>query len=320
MQSACLAPASAISIGFQRFEQVGGPAGMKELKVRSPSTRGGREVKVAVIPAAGRGTRWLPVTRAVPKELLPVGGKPMIQHAVEEAMAAGIETACIVTSPSKQILREYFLGPVRAAERNEPAIESLRRIRRGLELVFVTQEEPRGVADAVGRARDVVGSAPFALMLPDNVFFATEPAIGPVLAHHRPGRSVTALYRLTRTNASWFGNCGRTRLQPAGGGLSRIVGLQSKAAGFQPAPGRPVWVALARSVLEPRFFDDLERLRRERARDAERYELDDVPIFQRMARDGSFFGVKLRGRAIDVGNPRGYAAANWFFGRGASPA
>lgn len=267
----------------------------------------------AVIPAAGKGTRFLPVTRAVPKELLPVGGKPMIQHAVEEAMAAGIETVCIVLHPEKQIIREYFVGPERRHEQGDDALDGLREIRRRMEIVFVTQEHPRGVADAVGRARSVTGDGPFALMLPDNVFFGAEPAIGRLLRHHDGRRDLTLLHALTRRNAPWFGNCGRTKIRPERGapGLYRILKLQAKRRGFQRPPRGRAWVALARSVLGGSFFDYLERLKRERRGTG--LELDDVPIFQWILRERGFYGVKLRGQAFDVGSPRGYAAANWFF-------
>ena len=115
------------------------------------------ELTKAVIPAAGRGTRFLPVTRAVPKEMLPVGRRPMIQYAVDEAMTFGIGDIYIVISPDKEIIRAYFssLGS---------------RYREKLH--YLVQEKPRGLGDALLLARPYIEPGePFAVLLPDNVIF-----------------------------------------------------------------------------------------------------------------------------------------------------
>ncbi|HLK32067.1 MAG TPA: sugar phosphate nucleotidyltransferase, partial [Terriglobales bacterium] len=139
-----------------------------------------RTIRKAVIPAAGLGTRWLPATKCVAKELLPVAGKPLIQHAVEEAVASGLEEIVVVSAPGKHDLEHYFqpdplLERQVAARGNGRALQEWRRLRERFELRVVIQEQPLGLAHAIACTQPLVGDEPFAVLLPDNLIFAAKP-------------------------------------------------------------------------------------------------------------------------------------------------
>lgn len=133
-----------------------------------------RKIAKAVIPAAGFGTRMLPATKAVPKEMLPVAGKPLIQYAVEEAAASGIETVILVIRDQKSLIQAHF-APDHALESFLDqhglcaCVNLVRELPKIVELEFVEQEEPLGLAHAVSCARPLVGDDPFVVLLPDVI-------------------------------------------------------------------------------------------------------------------------------------------------------
>ena len=142
-------------------------------------------IRKAVIPAAGLGTRFLPVTRSVPKELLPILDRPMLQYVVAEAAEAGITEVIVVTAPGKEGIAGYFRPQPELEERlaGNPAL--LERARSGARLANVTyaiQERPLGLGHAVLTARDAVGAEPFAVILPDDIIDHTPGALSQMLA------------------------------------------------------------------------------------------------------------------------------------------
>ena len=144
------------------------------------------KVRKAVIPAAGLGTRFLPITKSVPKELLPILDRPMLQYVVEEAAEAGIEEVIIVTARGKESIAAYFQpAPVLEARLAESgAVDLQEKVRRAASLAsvsFVIQEQPLGLGHAVLTARDAVGDEPFAVMLPDDIIAHTPGALTQML-------------------------------------------------------------------------------------------------------------------------------------------
>jgi UTP--glucose-1-phosphate uridylyltransferase len=132
------------------------------------------QVRSAVIPAAGLGTRFLPATKTVPKELFPIGDRPAIQYVIDEALGAGIDHIVIVSSRSKPAIEAYFrpddeLEAKLEADGKHDLVERLRSINRDWRATVVYQDEPRGLGHAVGCAREAVGDEPFAVMLPDEL-------------------------------------------------------------------------------------------------------------------------------------------------------
>lgn len=273
-----------------------GPA---ETGVIARGSRVSKTVELAVVPAAGLGTRLAPATQIMPKELMPVGPYPMIQWALEEIEEAGISRAAVIVSPSKPLL---------------PTFLSKWRRGRALRLSLIEQPRPIGLADALIRARGIAGSAPFALLLPDNVFFPSRNAPGAMAqvieAFPRVDSDLCALIRVKPEHARSFSHAGLVDLEQSVRGPTRIATLHGKRKGaLRIRGGKAAYKAFARAVLLPHFFDHLERTATGR-RDA-----DEVPALQALARDHGLHGILLKGRGFDAGNPDGYAAAIEFWDR-----
>ena len=153
-------------------------------------------VTKAIIPAAGLGTRMEPVSRVVPKELLPVGCKPAIHWVIEEAAAAGLQEIAIVLSPSKGLIFEYLADGGLDAEL-------------GVRFHYVTQEIQRGLADAMWQCREFIDGEPFALLLPDNVLLSPEHKLSRMVGlYAQTGRDVIGTLELDHSYSGQFGNCG----------------------------------------------------------------------------------------------------------------
>jgi len=167
-------------------------------------------VRKAVIPAAGLGTRILPATKAIPKELLALVDRPMIQYVVEEAAGAGIEDVVIVTSPGKQALVDHF-SPApeleQALERKgkQTLLDAVHATTDIARVTFVTQDEPLGLGHAVLCARDAVGAEPFAVLLPDELFFGPQLVRALIDHHDRLNASVIAVMEMQSEEISNYG-------------------------------------------------------------------------------------------------------------------
>ena len=168
-------------------------------------------VRKAVIPAAGLGTRFLPTTKAVPKELLPLLDKPLIQYAVEEAAASGIQDIVLVTSPGKEALEHYF-QPDHSLEgflREKASLDILQQVQRLSSLARITcvrQEEPLGLGHAVLMAKELVGNEPFAVMLPDDVIQSPEPTLSQMIqVFESRGNGVVAVEEVPDDEVSSYG-------------------------------------------------------------------------------------------------------------------
>ncbi len=173
--------------------------------VHSPFVR----VRKAVIPAAGLGTRFLPLTKTVPKELLPMVDVPALQLVVEEAVGAGIETIIIVNHPSKVAVEQYFepspdlLATLEKAGKNELVARLVHLDR--LDVRFVHQPEALGLGHAVGMARELVGGEPFAVLLPDEIMGSSALLAAMLEASDRTGGSVVGLKRVPRDEVNRYG-------------------------------------------------------------------------------------------------------------------
>ncbi len=168
-------------------------------------------VHKAVILAAGHGTRFLPATKVIPKEMLPLVDKPVIQYVVEEAVDAGLHNITIVTAGSKRSVEDHFdsnpeLEQLLASTGKESELREIRRVTELAGIAFVRQKERLGIAHAVLAARHVVGEEPFALFFPDDVIVSPVPAIRQLMdVHERYGSSVIAVQRLPRQEVVHYG-------------------------------------------------------------------------------------------------------------------
>ena len=168
-------------------------------------------VRKAVFPAAGWGTRFLPATKAQPKEMLPLVDKPVIQYAVEEAVAAGIEQVIIVTSSQKRMIEDHFdlNYELEHLLEEKGEIEKLRQVRHISDLAqvaYVRQKEQLGLGHAVLMAKDLIGHEPFAVILPDDVVIADRPCIGQLIhAYQQHHGSVVAVTEVAPEDTSRYG-------------------------------------------------------------------------------------------------------------------
>ena len=223
-------------------------------------------VRKAVFPAAGWGTRFLPATKAQPKEMLPLVDKPIIQYAVEEAVSAGIEQVIIVTSSQKRAIEDHFdlSYELEHLLEEKGEIEKLRQIRHIgdlAQIAYVRQKEQLGLGHAVLMAKDIVGHEPFAVLLPDDVVIGPRPCVGQLIhAYEKTHGSVVAVMRVADEETSRYGI---VAVEPVSADASdrmhRVTRLVEK-----PPPGKaPSNLAIiGRYVLTPKIFDKLEQTSR----------------------------------------------------------
>ena len=244
----------------------------------------------AVIPCGGLGTRLHPITRWLPKELLPVGLKPVLYWTLDEVAGAGLLRAIIITNPHKPMLE--------AAARNYPG---------PLELEFVAQDHPRGLGDALLRARDSLGGSPFLAVLPDNLFHGPNPSAAVLDTSRATGLDTVLLAGIERKNAGSKGATGRATVRTAPDGTLRVVSVADKGAGRFDTAGEEMAVTpIGRIAFSGDALAEFAEVGRGLAPGAE---LDDVPVLQRLARRDALAGVISAARFFDVGVPEGYREA-----------
>ncbi len=268
-----------------------------------------KKILKAVIPAAGFGTRMLPATKAVPKEMLPVAGKPLIQHAIEEAAASGIETVVVVVRELKSLIQAHF-APDHELERflknrgMSTSADLLRDLPKTATLQFVEQRKPLGLADAVLCARPFVGDDPFVVLLPDVIMVSREPVVRQLIgAHEETGGSVLAVREVEPQDVQRFGI---VRVARTGTGSTkssvRISGLVEKPSPEQ-APSR--LGVFGRYLLEPSIWDAIAQTNPDA--DGEVQLTDALNL---LCQNELLFGVCFEGRHYDAGDRIGYLQAN----------
>jgi UTP--glucose-1-phosphate uridylyltransferase len=221
-------------------------------------------VRKAVFPAAGWGTRFLPATKAQPKEMLPLVDKPIIQYAVEEAVAAGIEQVIIVTSSQKRAIEDHFDHSFELEHLLEEKgdIEMLRKVRQISDLAqvaYVRQKEQLGLGHAVLMAKDLIGHEPFAVILPDDVVVGDRPCIGQLIhVYEQTHSTVVAVMDVPPEETSRYGVIGsEPSVDPLDHGrLHKVTDIVEKpAAGKAPSN----LAVIGRYILTPKIFDKLEQ-------------------------------------------------------------
>jgi UTP--glucose-1-phosphate uridylyltransferase len=268
-------------------------------------------VRKAVIPAAGYGTRFLPIAKAVPKEMLPLVDKPVIQYVVEEAVASGITDILIVISRSKRAIEEHFHpafdleAELEAKGRGED-LESLRRMQSMARIHFIWQPKMGGLGDAILYAREHVGAEPFAVLLGDTVV-TTDDATRPVTRQladvvEQHGGSAVALQEVPLEKVSRYGILGGDEVEP---GLIRATQFVEK-----PKPEEtPSRLAVsARYVLSPRIFEHLEKTPKGKGG-----ELQLTDAMASLMKEEALYGLRYEGQRHDIGNKLDFIKANVHF-------
>ncbi len=265
---------------------------------------------VAVIPAAGLGTRLLPATKAIPKELLLVGDRPAIQHTVEEAVAAGFDEIVLVTRPAKHAIEDHFdrdpeLELHLAAAGRGAELLAIRRASALADIRVVHQVEPRGLGHALGAARRAVGDRSFAVLLPDELIVDGGALLGRLAdQHQRRGWAAIGLVQVPRDQ---IGQYGCAALDPPVGAFAGLVGGPIRALVEKPDPdSAPSDLAVCgRYVLGPDVFDRLDAV----APDASG-EIQLTVALAELARAGRLDGVVSRARRYDLGRRLDLLLAN----------
>ncbi len=270
-----------------------------------------KRVRKAVFPVAGLGTRFLPATKAMPKEMLPVVDKPLIQYAVEEAAAAGIEQMIFVTGRNKRAIEDHFdrapeLEQQLDASRKLDLLEALMSATpKGVNFVYVRQPEPLGLGHAVLCAEPVVGDEPFAVILADDLIDA-QPGVTAQLVESfaRTNASVLAVEDVPPADTGKYGIVAAEALNPTEAKVTRIVEKP------KPEEAPSTLAVVGRYVLRPEIFTELALT--ERGRGGE-IQLTDA-IARRVIR-GEVIVRRFTGTRFDCGSKGGFLAANVAFGR-----
>ena len=219
-------------------------------------------VRKAVFPAAGWGTRFLPATKAQPKEMLPLVDKPVIQYAVEEAVEAGIEQVIIITSSQKRAIEDHFDINVELEQLLEARgdIDMLRHIRAISDLAqisYVRQKEQLGLGHAVLVAKELVGHEPFAVILSDDVVVGERPCIGQLIhAYEETHSSVVAVMEVPHEQTCRYGVIDGSAVDPSDPRLFKVSRLVEKP---EPADAPSDLAIIGRYVLTPKIFEKLEQ-------------------------------------------------------------
>ncbi|MXY87553.1 MAG: UTP--glucose-1-phosphate uridylyltransferase [Dehalococcoidia bacterium] len=262
-------------------------------------------VRRAVILAAGLGTRMLPATKSVAKEMLPIVDRPIIQYAVEEAAAAGIEEIVMVLAPDRGAIREHFGGGSRTeaiarARGNAALIERVVAPERLARFTFVEQREPLGTGHAVQQARPYLEGEPFALLFPDDIILGAPPCTAQLIAPYE-GCGAAAVVAVQQVAAEQIPQYGI--VDPEGpGNPARLRGIVEKPAADEAPSDLGV---VGRYVLGPSIFDQLEKL--EPGAGGE-LQLTDA-IAGQIASGEAVYACRFEGRRYDAGRPAGAIAA-----------
>lgn len=263
------------------------------------------QVRHCVIPAAGLGTRFLPATKAVPKELLPVLDRPVIQWAVEEAVAAGVTDVVLVLSEGKESVAHHLL-PDPALERmleergKRRELDAVRAAGRLADISIVIQPEPRGLGDAVLCAADVVGDRPFLCMLPDDLSVADPPVLAQLWqAYERHAAPAIALSRVPLNEISRYGSVAVAETRGRDHRVTRCVEKP------RPEDAPSDLAIMGRYVLTPGIFDSLRH-----TRPGALGEIQLTDAIDALAQSGAVWGVEYEGVLLDVGTPAGWLATN----------
>ncbi|QCK84678.1 UTP--glucose-1-phosphate uridylyltransferase [Phreatobacter aquaticus] len=269
-----------------------------------------RRIRKAVFPVAGLGTRFLPATKAIPKEMLTVVDRPVIQHVVDEAREAGIEHFVFVTGRNKQVIEDHFdksyeLDSTLALRGKTAMLDELKRdLPDAGATSFTRQQEPLGLGHAVWCARDIIGDEPFALLLPDMLHLAKAGAkgcIGEMIeAYNSTGGNYIAGYEVPDSETHQYGIIGKGKA--AAGGAYEIGEMVEKP----PKGTAPSNIAISgRYILQPEIFKILET--QERGAGGE-IQLTDGML--KLKERQQFFGFTFNGEIHDTGTKIGFLTAN----------
>jgi UTP--glucose-1-phosphate uridylyltransferase len=267
-------------------------------------------VRKAVFPAAGLGTRFLPATKAQPKEMLPLVDKPIIQYGVEEALASGISNMILVTGRGKNAIEDHFdvsveLETFLESRGKTELLAEIRKISNLINFSYVRQGEPLGLGHAVLVAQLMVGPEPFAVILGDDVIDADPPALKQMIdVFHEVDGPVLAIEEVPKENVSSYGIIDAEEVRP---GVYRIRDLVEKPP-LDQAPSN--LAIIGRYILTPDIFPALEETAKVRDRTGE---IQLTNGLRRLLKQRPIYGCRINGVRHDTGNKLGFLKAVVYF-------
>jgi UTP--glucose-1-phosphate uridylyltransferase len=263
-----------------------------------------KKVRKAVFPAAGLGTRFLPATKASPKEMLPLVDKPLIQHVVEEAVASGIESVIIVTGRGKATMEDHFdvsfeLEHLLEQRGKLELLKEVRRISEMAHVSYVRQKEALGLGHAVLQAKDLVGDEPFAVMLSDDIIDAETPGLQQLLdVYERFDAPVIGTMQVAGEAISRFGALAVDEIED---GVYRVKDMVEKPP-FAEAPSD--LAIIGRYVLTPDIFEEIEK-----TTPGAIGEIQITDAMRSLLQKRPFYAVRFKGVRHDAGDKLGFLIA-----------
>jgi UTP--glucose-1-phosphate uridylyltransferase len=270
-----------------------------------------QRIRKAVFPVAGLGTRFLPATKAMPKEMLPIVDKPLIQYAVEEAKAAGIEQFFFVTSRAKGAIDDHFdhafevEATLRERGRHDLVAELEGRLPEPGQIAYTRQQTPLGLGHAVWCARGLVGDEPFAVLLADDLMLCEQPCLAQMVeAYEEVGGNIVAIIDVPREQTQRYGVLD---IVSDNGRLAQARGVVEKP---EPEKAPSTSTIIGRYIIQPEVFGHLAR-----AEAGSGGEIQLTDALERLIRDGQVFhGLRFSGRRYDCGDKLGFLEATIAFG------
>ncbi|OJU12333.1 MAG: UTP--glucose-1-phosphate uridylyltransferase [Clostridiales bacterium 43-6] len=263
------------------------------------------KIKKAVIPAAGLGTRVLPISKSMPKEMLPLVDKPAIQYIVEEAVAAGITDILIITNRGKDIIEDHFdhsveLEQVLKNRGNDKTLKEIEALSSLANIYFIRQKETKGLGHAVLAAKSFVGNEPFGVLYGDDVIIGDDPAIGQLIrAYEEYGLGVAGVKKVSTEDIMRYSSLAVTPLKD---NLMKVTDMIEKPSIDNILSHYSI---LGRCVLPPQIFDILEH-----TENGAGGELQLTDAMKTLARTETMVAVDFTGKRYDMGNKLGILQAN----------
>ncbi|MEP5731663.1 MAG: UTP--glucose-1-phosphate uridylyltransferase GalU [Sulfitobacter sp.] len=270
-----------------------------------------KKVTKAIFPVAGMGTRFLPATKSVPKEIMTLVDRPLIQYAIDEARAAGIKEFIFVTSRGKGALEDYFdLAPQLEQELRKKGKDELLSILKSTnmdsgDIAYIRQHKALGLGHAVWCARRLIGNEPFAVILPDDVIAADKPCLQQMVeAYSETGGNMVAAMEVAPEKASSYGVLDISRED---GALVKVKGMVEKPKAEE-APSN--LAVIGRYILSPSVFQNLNQIK---SGSGGEIQLTDA-IAQDIDKEDNVYGYRFRGQRFDCGSKSGFLQATVSFG------
>ncbi|MGV8983536.1 UTP--glucose-1-phosphate uridylyltransferase GalU [Clostridium sp.] len=261
-------------------------------------------VKKAIIPAAGLGTRFLPATKAQPKEMLPIVDKPTIQYIIEEAVASGIEEILIITGRNKRAIEDHFDKSIELEYQlqqngKEDVLKMVQDISNLANIYYIRQKEPKGLGHAISCAKTFVGNEPFAVMLGDDVVDSEVPCLKQLInCYSEYGTSILGVQEVPRSEVSKYGIVDGAAIDD---GVYKVNDVIEKPN----ADEAPSNIAiLGRYIITPRIFDILEN-----TKPGKGGEIQLTDALKTLIEEEDMYAYKFQGRRYDVGDKEGFLEA-----------